>query len=292
LALAMFLAEMEVRSDPSPVVFDDPTSSIDQEGRRRIARTLLKLGEGRQVIIFTHELSLILELQRHATPACEVSTQHVKRLGKTVGHVQPSLPWEGLSPRERFGDLDQKLLKLREEYAKNDEENYAPQAGHFCKLLRAAFERAVEDAVLAGVVTRRSDDVRTKQLRTINWSEEICDLVDRGMSENSPWVHDQPLADGASPPSPDELKEGLDVYAELLKAVGTIKKGRDAEAEKRKKERVAVLKAVELAPSEGGDKADVEPGLKPVPDPEPAPVVDIPKAQDERGSKPGHLEVE
>lgn len=33
LALAMFLAEMEVRADPSPVVFDDPTSSIDQEGR-------------------------------------------------------------------------------------------------------------------------------------------------------------------------------------------------------------------------------------------------------------------
>ncbi len=292
LALAMFLAEMEVRSDPSPVVFDDPTSSIDQEGRRRIGRTLLKLGEKRQVIVFTHELSLVLELQRHATPASEVFAQHVKRLGKTVGHVQPSLPWEGLSPKDRLGDLDQKLLKLRKEYEKQDEENYAPQAGHFCKLLRAAFERAVEDSVLAGVVTRRSDDVHTKQLRTINWSAEICDLVDRGMSENSPWVHDQPLADGASPPSPDELEEGLDVYKELLKKVGAIKKERSDEAEKRKKERVAELKAVPLTHSRDEQAEDASPKLKPVPDPDPEPVVDIPAGQDRPEPATGQLEIE
>jgi ABC-type transport system involved in cytochrome c biogenesis ATPase subunit len=292
LALAMFLAEMKVRSDASPIVLDDPTSSIDQEGRRRIARTLLKLGEERQVIVFTHELSLVLELQRHAIPACEVFAQHVKRLGRTVGHVQPSLPWEGLSPKERLGDLDQKLLKLREEYEKHDEENYAPQAGHFCKLLRAAFERAVEDSVLAGVVTRRSDDVHTKQLRTINWSEEICDLVDHGMSENSPWVHDQPLADGASPPSPDELREGLDVYGELLKMVGAIKKERSVEAEKRKKERVAELKAVQLAHPHEKQEDGEGPELKPVPDPDPEPAVDISAAEDNREPAAGQLEIE
>jgi ABC-type transport system involved in cytochrome c biogenesis ATPase subunit len=291
LALAMFLAEMEVRSDPSPVVFDDPTSSIDQEGRRRIGRTLLKLGEKRQVIVFTHELSLVLELQRHATPACEVFAQHVKRLGETVGHVQPSLPWDGLSPRERLGDLDQKLLKLRAEYEKQDEENYAPQAGHFCKLLRAAFERAVEDSVLAGVVTRRSDAVHTKQLRTINWSSDICDLVDHGMNENSPWVHDQPLADGASPPSPDELKEGLDVYKELLKKVSAIKKERSNEKEERRKERVAALKAVPLTHS-GGDQDGVSPKLKPVPDPEPEPAVDIPPARDRAKPAAEQMEIE
>jgi hypothetical protein len=268
LALTMFLAEMEVRSDSSPVVFDDPTSSIDQEGRRRIARTLLKLGEQRQVIVFTHELSLVVELQRHSSAACEVFAQHVKRLGKTVGHVQPSLPWEGLSPRERLGDLDQKLVKLSAEYEKNDEENYAPQAAHFCSLLRAAFERAVEDSVLGGVVTRRSDSVQTQKLRAINWSTSICDLVDRGMSENSPWVHDQPLADGSTPPSPDELKEGLDVYSQLLTEVSQLKKGREDAAEKRKKERVAALKAVDLAPSGDGDESL----LKPVPDP---PAADI-----------------
>lgn len=275
LALAMFLAEMEVRSDPSPIVLDDPTSSIDQEGRRRIARTLLQLGERRQLIVFTHELSLVMDLQRYSTSASQISMQHVTRLGETVGHVRPSLPWDGLSASERRGDLDQKLVKLQKDYEERDEEKYRQQAADFCARLRQAFERAVEDLVLAGVITRRSDDVHTKKLRNINCTEEICDLVDRGMSENSPWVHDRPYADGSSPPSPDELKDGLDVLANLLKAVGELDKARRKDADRRKSERVAGLKSVELGtsgdPSEAGA---IQPHLKPVPDPPSGPDID------------------
>jgi ABC-type ATPase involved in cell division len=177
LALAMFLAEMEVRSDVSPVVFDDPTSSIDQEGRRRIARTLMKLGESRQVIVFTHELSLVQELQRHTSSACAVHAQHIKRLGKTVGHVQSELPWDGLPAKARRGQLEQRYAALKTKYEQNDDESYAKWAADFCNRLRAAFERAVEDSVLAGVVTRRRDDVQTKSCRrstgtrrSANWS--------------------------------------------------------------------------------------------------------------------------
>ena len=268
LALAMFLAEMEVRSDPSPIVLDDPTSSIDQEGRRRIARTLLKLSEQRQLIVFTHELSLVMDLQRYSTSASQVSIQHVTRLGETVGHVRPSLPWDGLSATDRRGDLDQKLVKLRKEYEERDEEKYRQQAADFCIRLRQAFERAVEDLVLAGVVTRRSDDIHTKQLRSINYTEEVCDLIDRGMSENSPWVHDRSPIDGSSPPNPDELKEGLGILADLLEAVRKLERARRKDADKRKGQRIADLKAVELAGVGDPSEAEaVEPHLKPVPGP-------------------------
>ncbi|MGH2937742.1 MAG: hypothetical protein ACRDPE_06435, partial [Solirubrobacterales bacterium] len=115
LALAMFLAEMEVRSDASPVVFDDPTSSIDQEGRRRIARMLLKLGESRQVIVFTHELSLVRDLQRFESSACGVVAQHIKRVGKTVGHVQPSLPLGGAQRKRTERPAEKPSSDYREE---------------------------------------------------------------------------------------------------------------------------------------------------------------------------------
>jgi ABC-type transport system involved in cytochrome c biogenesis ATPase subunit len=271
LALAMFLAEMEVRSDKSPIVFDDPTSSIDQEGRRRIAKTLHQLGADRQVIVFTHELSLVRELQRRATSSSPVAVQWVRRIGKTVGHVQPSLPWEGLSPSERAGDLDQRLVKLRALYGENDQPAYAEKAGTFSSDLRASFERAVEDLVLAGVITRRSDDVQTKKLRVINWSPEICDVVDRGMSENSAWMHDRPLADGALPPAPDELAEGLTLYRELLEMTKELDAGRRKAAKKRKQERKRGLKAVESLSAD--DKGDLAPGrdLQVVPDPGPSP---------------------
>jgi ABC-type uncharacterized transport system ATPase subunit len=267
LALAMFLAEMEVRSDVSPVVFDDPTSSIDQEGRRRIARTLMKLGETRQVIVFTHELSLVQELQRHASPACAVHAQHIKRLGKTVGHVQSDLPWDGLPVKARRGQLGKMHAVLKTKYEENDDEIYARWAADFCNRLRAAFERAVEDSVLAGVVTRRKDDVQTKKLPAINWNEEICELVDRGMSETSPWVHDRPLADGSSPPAPDELKEGLDILGELLDATAAVRKAREAAEKKTKSVQETPLKQLDLAPvPDPGPDGTPEPHLRSVPD--------------------------
>jgi hypothetical protein len=219
LSLAMFLAELEVIADPSPMVLDDPVSSIDQEGRRHIARTLLALAAKRQIIIFTHELSFIYELDRLAPPDLPVRVQQLRRRGKTVGHVFPDVPWQGLKAKQRVGPLHEKLVVARRLHEAGEEEEYEAAAIEYCLLLREAFERAVEEGVLVDVVTRRKDTVHVLSLRKIRWSEEICQLVERGTDENSPWVHDQPRGDGALPPTPDELSEGLDLLKELLAAI-------------------------------------------------------------------------
>lgn len=219
LALAMFLAEMEVISDPSPVIFDDPVSSIDQEGRRHIARTLLRLAEQRQVIVFTHELSFVYELDRLAPVGREAHVQQLRREGQTVGHVHPDLPWQGLSAKQRPKALYEMLAGATELDAAGNETEYEVAAAEFCRHLREAFERTVEECVLNDVVTRRHDTIRISRLRTIAWSEEICDLVDRGTDESSPWMHDRPRADGSEPPTPTELREGLEIFEALLKAI-------------------------------------------------------------------------
>jgi hypothetical protein len=219
LALAMFLAEMEVISDPSPIVFDDPVSSIDQEGRRHIARTLLGLAAKRQVIVFTHELSLIYELDRLASSQLPVCVQQLQRRGKTVGHVSPDLPWRGLKAKQRAAALHAELASARQLYEDADEAAYENAAVNVCLHLREAFERAVEEEVLNDVVTRRHDTVRLSSLAKIAWNEEICELVEKGTDETSPWVHDQPFADGAVPPNPDELSEGLEIFKQLLAAI-------------------------------------------------------------------------
>jgi hypothetical protein len=82
--------------------------------------------------------------------------------------------------------------------------------------LRAAFERAVEEEILGETVTRRDDTIHTKNLSKVVCTQQICALVDRGVDDCSPWAHDRPLADGADPPTPDELGAGLKVYGELL----------------------------------------------------------------------------
>jgi energy-coupling factor transporter ATP-binding protein EcfA2 len=219
LALAMFLAEMEVLGEPNPVVLDDPVSSIDQEGRRHVAKTLCRLAQRQQVIIFTHELSFVHELQRQAPSDLAVNLQHLARYGRSVGHVREGLPWEGKKARQRRQELQDMLTEVRAVGDIGDEASYQRAAREFCVKLRESFERAVEEVILGETVTRRDDTIHTKNLRKVIWSEEICVLVDRGVDECSPWAHDRPLADGADPPTVDELREGLELFGDLLDLV-------------------------------------------------------------------------
>ncbi len=105
-------------------------------------------------------------------------------------------------------------------YESGDPDVYTTPVHDFCRMLREAFEPTVEDRIFAGVITRREDAVHTKKMDQVHCTEEICRLVDRGMSDNSPWVHDRPAADGTVIPTVDELQEGLDLYIELHGKLG------------------------------------------------------------------------
>jgi predicted ABC-type transport system involved in lysophospholipase L1 biosynthesis ATPase subunit len=228
LALASFLAEMEVLPGGSPVVFDDPATSIDQEGRRHIARTITRLAADRQVIVFTHEMSFVHELQRQTDPNVPLNIQHVVRIGDSTGNVRASLPWEGLASSKRKGPLGDSLTAVRKAYETGDPDVYAGPVHEFCRMLREAFERTVEDRILAGVITRREDAIHTRKMDRIHCTAEICAMVDRGMSENSPWVHDRPVGDGTVIPTVAELQEGLDLYIELHGKLGKADAAREA----------------------------------------------------------------
>lgn len=54
VALALFIAEINSQGIKTPVVFDDPVTSVDHEVADFLARKLLNLSKERQVIIFTH----------------------------------------------------------------------------------------------------------------------------------------------------------------------------------------------------------------------------------------------
>ncbi len=224
LALAMFLAEMDVLGESNPIVLDDPVSSIDQEGRRHIARTLCELARDRQVIVFTHELSFVHELRRQAHDGVPAHFQHLCRQGHRVGHVRAGLPWEGQTTKQRRQTLFDRLKELRAHHDAGDFDAYRRDVPGFCLMLRSSFERAVEEDLLGGTVTRRDDTIHTKNLHKIVLDRELCVLVDRGVDDCSPWAHDQPLPDGADPPTPAELREGLDLYGELLDRVKELRR--------------------------------------------------------------------
>jgi hypothetical protein len=199
------------------------------------------------VIVFTHEMSFAHELQRQAGADVSLSIQHVVRIGDSAGNVRPSLPWEGLASSKRKGPLGDSLAAVREAYETSDSDVYTGPVHEFCRMLRETFKRTVEDRILAGVITRREDAVHTKRMDRIHCTEEICAMVDRGMSENSPWVHDRPAGDGTVIPTVAELQEGLDLYIALhgkLREADAARESARTTGEKPK----ANLAAVEPAP--------------------------------------------
>ncbi|MCP4050454.1 MAG: AAA family ATPase [bacterium] len=54
VGLALFLAELKCQNTTSPVIFDDPVTSLDHEIIDSFAKQLLNISVYRQVIIFTH----------------------------------------------------------------------------------------------------------------------------------------------------------------------------------------------------------------------------------------------
>ena len=144
LALAMFLAEVEVLDLPLPVVFDDPVCSVDQEGRRHIASVLVALAERRQVVVLTHELSFCMALVQQAKrQRVAVTAHHLTRVAGRPGLLRDELPWGGLRAGQRVEALYAQISALRELEQAGDPDARAQAVSHFCNCLRQAFERCV-----------------------------------------------------------------------------------------------------------------------------------------------------
>ena len=62
IGLADFLAEAGLRLTPSPIVFDDPVTSLDYRRILEVSDRVASLAEDRQVIVFTHNIWFTTEL--------------------------------------------------------------------------------------------------------------------------------------------------------------------------------------------------------------------------------------
>ena len=66
VSLAAFLADTEGRGSQTTFIFDDPISSLDHIYEEATAKRLVALSRSRQVLVFTHRLSLVGLLQKYS----------------------------------------------------------------------------------------------------------------------------------------------------------------------------------------------------------------------------------
>ncbi len=123
----------------SPILLDDPVSSLDHDYSRKIADRLVAEVKQRQVIVFTHNIAFLVEIEKRCA-GIPLMVQTVKRFDRTPGKCIEGLPWEALPVKERLNFLDKRINEIAADQ-KVDEQKYNKEAANIYNLLRETGRR-------------------------------------------------------------------------------------------------------------------------------------------------------
>lgn len=242
IAIAGFLAELQLANHVNAIVLDDPVSSLDHVFTGKIAARLARESTIRQVIIFTHNIAFLMELQdscmtlaKAGTPV-NVAVYTLRRDSKTAGITTNDAPWYALKVNQRTHYLEQLVHKFKPLYQDNMPE-YNKEAAYVYGLLREAWESCIEDDLFYNVVCRYRNSVQTLKLIQVSIEDTDIHQVDLHMSKASTWMtgHDKSKALNQDRPAPDEMLNDI----KALKDFSKMLIGRRKETEKRRKEQLS-----------------------------------------------------
>jgi energy-coupling factor transporter ATP-binding protein EcfA2 len=223
LSIAAFFAELCTADDPSGIVFDDPVSSLDYQWRNSVARRLVQESKTRQVIVFTHDVVFLLALQQYAEElGVEPLDQHVRRLFNGTGVCTEELPWVALPVKKKIGHLNKCWQEADKLARAGHQEAYEKEATYLYGLLREAWERALEEVLLGGIVERYRPGVQTQQIAKIaDITPQDCKTLETAMSKCSTWLpgHDKAAAARAPVPAPTELLADIEALGDWVTAI-------------------------------------------------------------------------
>ena len=212
VSLAAFVADVEVIDANTPIVFDDPITSLDQDFEESVVARLVALAKKRQVIAFTHRLSMLTQLE-DAAKLAGIATRTVALNREPWGTGEPGeTPFAARKPDKVInGLLNERLARARKVLTDSGKAEYDLHAKAICSDMRILVERLVEDTLLNEVVRRFRRAVQTQNriggLAKIK--PEDCQMIDELMTKYSRYEHSQPNEAPVSLPEPDDIAADL-----------------------------------------------------------------------------------
>jgi len=213
VSLAAFLADVTGKLHPAPFVFDDPISSLDQSFEEAVVQRLVRLAADRQVIVFTHRISLLVLLQDYGKKE-ERDPKVTCVRSEAWGTGEPGdTPLFAKKPEKALNTLlNDSLAKARNTLHKEGQSSYSLLAKAICSDFRIVLERMIEADLLADVVQRfrRAITTQGKLEKLPKITPEDCRLFDELMTKYSRYEHSQPNEAPVVLPDPEELKADLE----------------------------------------------------------------------------------
>lgn len=198
ISLAAFLADVADKPQAAPFIFDDPISSLDQDYEWKVAWRLAQLANDRQVIVFTHRLSLFGTMEDVAKKISDKWKKHhfrqmcIEFCGGKAGNPAHQSTWDANNKQSNNILLDR--LNAAKKIGENGGgDTYRQLVQGICSDFRKLLERTVEDDLLNEVVKRHRRSVTTGgRLGALSEiSQSDCMLIDNLMTKYSFPEHSQ-----------------------------------------------------------------------------------------------------
>jgi len=217
IALAAFLADVADKPHSAPFIFDDPISSLDHDFEWGVATRLAALAQTRQVLVFTHRLSLYGAMEDAARKFGDKwKEQHLTQLcietySGAAGHPVAQAVWSVKTETANNILLD-RLTVARKAGEAAGGEAYRALAQGISSDFRKLLERTVEDDLLFAVVKRHRRSVTTEnKLPALSLIEpDDCQLIDGLMTKYSCYEHSQSQEVPVFIPEESELRQDID----------------------------------------------------------------------------------
>lgn len=225
VSLAAFFAESSGRNAKCPLIVDDPISSLDYRYESSVIHRLVEAGTHRQVIVFTHRLSMVVGLH-DGCDSTGVKFKEVELLGrgKDKGVPTDSAAYGGQSLGKLKNLKNEKIAQLK----KMDENSFEYIEGvhYVCQQIRIHVEKSIEDALLNGVVLRYRKSIQTQD--RIMWLSEItqndCKIIDEMMTKYSYYDHSMSDEAPLQEFTLEEIEQDLDCFINWLTDIKARKK--------------------------------------------------------------------
>ena len=214
ISLARFFTDAHFDIYRSPLILDDPASSLDQSNRRYIARYILEFASARQVIIFTHDRAFVRDLVEMKDRDMAMPAE--RWIGRTL-HGEPGVteeahPWNVKSVEMRLKDLQGILDVLQNSDStllpSEQEREFVDWAGKLSETL----ERILRVDLVGTVVNSETTEVQPNMLRIFRgFSEKLEEEYQTLYHLVSYWARRHDVAPERGPMTPElaDLQEAL-----------------------------------------------------------------------------------
>lgn len=217
VGLAAFLADVAEQPYIAPFVFDDPISSLDHDFEWCVAVRLAELARSRQVLVFTHRLSLYGAMEDAAKKIGDgwkqlhLHQHCIESFSGVAGHPADQAAWNANTAKAN-NILLTRLGEAKRAGEASGADTYRNFAQGICSDFRKLLERTVEDDLLNQVVKRHRRTVTTDNRLALltRITQKDCKLIDDLMTKYSCYEHSQSQETPSFIPEEPELRGDLE----------------------------------------------------------------------------------